>query len=92
MIINSKTLTVRNDILLEKLVLVDGQPGCGQTLFTAIVAALERVELLNYSCELENLCALNYLNKISEDVVESMIRIQISAGILMNWYFILSSK
>jgi hypothetical protein len=73
---NSETTTVRNDILLEQLVLVDGQPGCGKTLFTAIVAAMERVELLNYSCELENLCALNYLNKISEDAVESMIRIQ----------------
>ena len=81
MIINSKTLTVRNDILLEKLVLVDGQPGCGKTLFTAIVAALERVELLNYSCELENLCALNYLNKISSDAVESMIRIQMDTVI-----------
>jgi hypothetical protein len=37
---------------------------------------MERVELLNYSCELENLCALNYLNKISKDAVETMIRIQ----------------
>jgi len=73
---NKETLTVRNDILLEHLVLVDGQPGCGKTLFTAIVSAMERVELLNYSCELENLCALNYLNKISNDAVETMIRIQ----------------
>jgi len=71
-----ESVAVRNDILLEKLVLVDGQAGCGKTLFSAIVSAMERVELLNYSCELENLCALNYLNKISEDAVESMIRIQ----------------
>ena len=74
--INSETITVRNEILLEQLVLVDGQAGCGKTLFTAIVAAMERVELLNYSSELENLCALRYLNKITEDAVEAMIRIQ----------------
>jgi len=73
---SNSPLIARDDNLLEQLVLVDGQPGCGKTLFTAIVAAMERVELLNYSCELENLCALNYLNKISEDAVESMIRIQ----------------
>ena len=72
--INSETITVRNDILLEQLVLVDGQPGCGKTLVTAIVAAMERVELLNYSSELENLCALRYLNKITEDAVEAMIQ------------------
>ena len=78
---NSETLTVRNNILLGQLVLVDGQAGCGKTLFTAIVAAMERVELLNYSCELENLCALNYLNKISSDAVESMIRIQMDTVI-----------
>lgn len=41
---------------------MDGQPGCGKTLFNEIVAALELVEPLNYSCELENLCALNYLD------------------------------
>ncbi len=74
--LKSDSVAVRNDILLEQLVLVDGQPGCGKTLFTAIIAAMERVELLNYSSELENLCALNYLNKISEDAVEAMIRIQ----------------
>jgi hypothetical protein len=76
MIKNSETLTVRNDILLEQLVLVDGQPGCGKTLLTAIVAAMDRVELLNYSFELENLCALRYLDKITEDAVKSMILIQ----------------
>ena len=67
---------VREEILLEELVLVDGQPGCGKTLFTAIVAAMDRVELLNYSPVLENICALKYLNKITDDAAEAMIRIQ----------------
>ena len=69
-------ICTRDEILLEKVVLVDGQPGCGKTLFTAIVAAMERVELLNFSPELENICALRYLGKISDDAAEAMIRIQ----------------
>jgi len=73
---NSETLTVRNDILLEQLVLVDGQAGCGKSLLFAIVASMDRVELVNYSPELENFCALKYLNKITDDAVEAMIRIQ----------------
>ena len=72
----NESVAIRNDILLEQLVLVDGQGGCGKTLLTAIVAAMERVELLNYSPELENICALKYLNKITDDAAETMIRIQ----------------
>ncbi|MBT6226059.1 MAG: hypothetical protein HOI47_05305, partial [Candidatus Scalindua sp.] len=67
---------VRDSQLLESLVLVDGQAGCGKTLFTAIVAAMGRVELLNYSPELENICALRYLGKIQDDAAEAMIQIQ----------------
>jgi len=73
---NNKIKTTRQNNLLKQLVLVDGQPGCGKTLFTAIVAAMERVELLNFSPELENLCALKYLEKIDDDAVETMIKIQ----------------
>jgi len=67
---------IREKMILEDLVLVDGQPGCGKTLFTAIIAAMNRVELLNYSPELENICALKYLKKITGDAAEAMIRIQ----------------
>jgi hypothetical protein len=72
----TEPIVTRDDILLESLVLVDGQAGCGKTLFTAIVAAMDRVELLNYSPELENICALKYLDKIQTDAAETMIRIQ----------------
>ena len=75
-IIQNEPRTVREKTLLEEVVLIDGQPGCGKTLFTAIVAAMDRVELLNYSAELENICALKYLNKITDDAAEAMIRIQ----------------
>ena len=74
--VSDDILASRDDILLENLILVDGQAGCGKSLFSAIVAVMSRVELLNYSTELENLCALKYLNMITGDAVEAMIRIQ----------------
>ena len=79
--VSDDILASRDEILLENLILVDGQAGCGKSLFSAIVAAIERVEILNYSTELENLCALKYLNKITSDAVEAMIRIQMDLSI-----------
>jgi len=73
---NASPVVVRDEVLLEDLVLVDGQGGCGKTLVTSIVAALERVELLNYSPEIENVCSLYYLGKIDDDAAQAMIRIQ----------------
>ena len=34
---------IREKTLLDQVVLVDGHPGCGKTLFTAIIAAMVRV-------------------------------------------------
>ena len=36
--ISDDVLATRDEILLEKLILVDGQAGCGKSLFSAIVA------------------------------------------------------
>ena len=51
-------------IILNELLIIDGQPGCGKTLLSAIVSAFSRVELLQFSTIAENICALNYLEKI----------------------------
>ncbi|MBU2510511.1 hypothetical protein KJ966_04205 [bacterium] len=66
----------RNYQLAEQIVFVDGLAGCGKTLFSPIIASLDRVELLHYSLNIENICALKYLNKISDDAAISMIQIQ----------------
>ena len=42
--------------MAEKIVTVDGQGGCGKTLFSPIIAALDRVELLSYTFEVEFVC------------------------------------
>mgnify|MGYP000282305806 CR=1 FL=1 len=64
--------TCREGQLLEKVVFVDGFPGCGKTLFSPIIASLERVELLTFSNELEFTCALHYLNKLPLDAAITM--------------------
>jgi len=66
----------RRNFLLENIVFVDGQAGCGKTLLSPIVAAMPRVELLSYMTDVENTCILNYLSKIDRDAAEAMIGIQ----------------
>lgn len=80
-IVKNDPKVVRDEILLENLVLVDGQPGCGKTLFTSVIAAMDRVEMLKYSPQLENLCALKHLGKITDDAAEAMLRIEMDLAI-----------
>ncbi len=66
---------IRKNHLAQRVVFVDGQPGCGKTLFSPIIAALDRVELLTYSYEIEYICALYYLGKITDDAAIAMARV-----------------
>jgi hypothetical protein len=61
--------------MVEKVVFVDGQPGCGKTLFSFLVSAYDRVEKLTYSTEIEQLCELYYLKRINFDAVVTMVRL-----------------
>jgi hypothetical protein len=65
---------VRSCFLAEKIVIVDGQPGCGKTMLSPIISALERVELLSYLYEMEYICALKHLGRIEDDGAETMVR------------------
>ena len=69
--------TIRKSSLLTKVLFVDGQAGCGKTMFTPIISSFNRLEIFNYSSEIENICALNFLKKISYDAALSMIKIQL---------------
>ena len=64
----------RNKFLLSKIVLVDGLPGNGKTLFSSIIPSFTNVELLSYSDEIEAVCEFYHLNKISLDVAVPMLR------------------
>lgn len=60
----------------EKVIFVDGLPGCGKTLVSQLISALDRVELTSYSYEIEIACALYSLGRISLDGAVTQIRIQ----------------
>ncbi len=65
---------IRNGYLAKKIVIVDGLAGCGKTLISPIVSAFDRVELLNYAFEIEFVCRLKKLKKISTDATISLIK------------------
>jgi len=65
---------VRRQHLAEKIVFVDGLFGCGKTMLSPIVGALDRVELPSYAYELEYVCALYGLGKMTRDAAETMVR------------------
>ncbi len=67
---------VRNNSLAKKVVFVDGLPGCGKTLFSTLISAMERVELLSYTYEIEHICQLFYLDKITIDAAKTMVSLQ----------------
>ena len=69
-------LTSRKHHLAERIVFVDGLPGCGKTLFSPIVASLDRVELLTYAYEIEYYCSLKFLNKLSSDAAQTLIKMK----------------
>ena len=62
--------------LAEKVVFVDGLPGCGKTLFSTLISSMDRIELLSYTYEVEHICALYYLDKIPIDAASTMVRMQ----------------
>jgi hypothetical protein len=66
----------RVNTIAKKIVFIDGLPGCGKTLFSPIIATMDRVELLTVAYEIEHFCALSLLEKISLDAAVSMIKMK----------------
>ena len=62
---------VRKVHLAPKVVFIDGQPGCGKTMLSPIVSAMDRVELMSYAFEIEFMCRLFHLEKVSFDAAEA---------------------
>jgi len=68
------TRTTRKAQLAPKILIVDGLPGCGKTMLSRIVGALDRVEKLTYSYETEMMCQLWSLGKIDDETAKTMVR------------------
>ena len=71
---NKRKKITRNSQMLHKVVMVDGFPGCGKTMLSPIISSFDRVEILQYAPHIEQMCELSLLDAISDDVAESMIR------------------
>ena len=48
-----KSKVIRKDNLAKNIIIVDGLPGCGKSLFSAIISSFDRVEILSYAFEIE---------------------------------------
>ena len=71
---NMNPTIIRQGHLAEKIVIVDGQPGCGKTMLSPIISAMGRVELINYAFEIEFICRLLHMQKIEKDAAVAMVR------------------
>lgn len=61
---------------IKNTVFVDGLPGCGKTLVSQIISSLKRVEILSYTQDIEHICQLRHLKKISHEDAVTMVRLQ----------------
>ena len=66
----------RENFLIDQVVLIDGQPACGKGALDPAIASMERVELLNFSPQLENICGLNYLGRLDDNSAVAMLRLE----------------
>ena len=65
----------RKDILLEKLIIVDGQPGCGKSMVSPIISSFKNVEKLSFIFEMEFISRLYKFNKITEDATSALFKL-----------------
>lgn len=65
---------IRPAHLAQRIVFTDGMPGCGKTLLSSIVSALDRMELEKYNYALEYVCSLWALGRMSDDAAQTMAR------------------
>ncbi len=68
----------------NQILIIDGQPGCGKTLFSDIIQSLRRVEIFNYAFELEFIIKLHKFEKISNDAVDSLVKMLVDHKIYQN--------
>ena len=69
-----KAKVIRNGHLAPKIIVIDGLPGCGKSMLSHILASFDRTEVMTFSYELEFILTLVYLEKITSDAAEAMIR------------------
>ena len=59
----------------NKVLFINGFPGCGKTLFSKLISKFDKVEIFQYSEEIERVCELFYLDGIDADNASGMCQI-----------------
>lgn len=67
--------TIRSVELAPKVLIIDGLPGCGKTMLSPIVSALDRVEKLTFAFEIEQICQLWEIGNLDAKTAQTMVRI-----------------
>ncbi len=67
-----------DDNLCNRLVVIDGIPGCGKTMLSSVISSLSRIEMLKYSYEIENFCQLYDFQLINRNTSSQLIRNQLN--------------
>ena len=70
-----KAKVIRKGNLAPKIIVIDGLAGNGKTMLSPILSSFDRTEVMTYSYELEWILTLVYLEKITPDAAQAMIRI-----------------
>lgn len=70
--------------LAGDIIIVDGQGGCGKTLFSPIIGAIDRVEIMNYAFPVEWACRLHFFNSLSFDGAVSQVQRHTDAQLYQN--------
>jgi hypothetical protein len=71
---NNEIIVSRQNQLINKVILINGFPGCGKTMLSPIIAAFKNVEIMQYPTLIEQICELDNIQSIDSDVAESMIK------------------
>jgi len=75
---------VRSHELAQKVIIVDGFPGCGKTMLSPIIASLDRVEIANYAFEVEFICRAHDLGGMDHDAAVALIRMLMDGRLYTN--------
>ena len=79
-----KRKLIRKHELAQKVIIVDGFPGCGKTMLSPIMASLDRVEIANYAFEIEFVCRAHALGGVSHDAAVALTRMFIDGRLYTN--------
>lgn len=66
--------SIRKGELAKKILITDGLPGCGKTMLSPILSALEKVEMYYFAFEIEFISRLFHFREIKKRSALSLIR------------------